>query len=117
MARIFAVNENNDLYLTNGRITVVTDLQATIQACKHAVQTILGEMILNTDQGLPNFQTIWNDAGAVAQFEAALKSTLLNIDNVIGIQSLEITITNNTLFYTARINTVFGTGIVNGSGL
>jgi predicted hotdog family 3-hydroxylacyl-ACP dehydratase len=123
MTRCFAVDENNDLYINaNGNLAIVNDLEATLQACAHSAKALLGEMVLNTNLGLPNFQTIWVGVPNVAQWEAALRVAFQNVEGVIGVQSLTITqekettgrIVNTVLSYVAVILTEFGVGTVNG---
>lgn len=113
--RMIAANTNNDLYLNaDGNIAVVTGLQAVIQACAQAAKAQLGEMVLAIDQGIPNFQTVWQNTANVAQFEAYLRRTLEQVQDVTEVQQLEVTVQNNVLSYVATIKTIYGEGTVNG---
>lgn len=104
-----------DLYLDPyGNISVSYDLQAVLEECAQAAQTRLGELIYNTNVGIPYEQILWVGAPNIEQFNAALRVAFLNINQVTDVISLTISQTNNTLTYTAIINTTFGTGIVNG---
>jgi enamine deaminase RidA (YjgF/YER057c/UK114 family) len=101
----------NDLYLDDdGNIVMATDIQAALQACAEAAKTLLGEMVLNTDQGIPYFQTVWVGVPNVQQFNAALRAAFLAVPNVIEVVSLITSQQNNTLQYTAIIRTSFGAG-------
>ena len=110
----FAVDSNNDLFLTNGSITLAYDVYAVENVAKNAAQAQLGEMVLNTEQGIPNFQVVWVGTPNIPQFEIALRNTLLQISNVTGISSLTTTIANNVLYYTAVILTTYGAATANG---
>ncbi len=115
MAQTFAVNENNDLYLgPDGNIAMARDLQAVIFDCRSIAKAQLGEMIYATDQGIPNFETVWNGVPNLQQFEAALRANILSVPGVIGVDSVVVTQENNTLSYTISIVTIYGTGVVNG---
>lgn len=115
MTRTFAADANNDIYLgPDGSLALVSDLQATLQAAQQAAQTQLGEMEYAVDQGLPNFEVVWNGAPNLAQFEAYLRRTLLAVAHVVAIQDLTISRDDNRLSYTATIETDYGTGAING---
>lgn len=115
MPTMFAVDENDDLYLDDaGNIAIVTGLEAVLQNCAHAVKAQLGEMVLQTDQGMPDFQVIWNGNPNVSQFEASLREIILAQPNVISISELTTVINNNILSYTITIVTDFGEGAING---
>ena len=119
MAYTLATSQvTNDLYIDpiTGNLAVFRDLQAVLQACEHAAKTRLGEMILNIDQGIPYFETIWNGHPNLAQFEAALRSAFLAVTNVVEVVSLITSIisSTNVLSYTAVIRTTFGGGVISG---
>ena len=112
--QILAVDENNDLYTVNGRIVVARDLNAVLQACEHAAKTLLGEMVLAIDQGIPYFETVWNGIPNYQQFEAALRLAFSNVSNVVEVVSLTITRNADVLNYMAVIRTTYGQGEING---
>ena len=117
----FAVNTDNDLYIDgNGNIAIVTDLQAVLQACKQAALTQLGEMVLQTNLGIPYQTAVWVGVPNIPVFEGALRAAWLSIQGVTGVLELVTAIrpytipgTTNTitaLSYSATIDTIFGTG-------
>ncbi len=115
MTKTFSVNENNDIFIGNdGNLSISAGLQAVLFVCANAAKAQLGEMVLQVEQGIPNFQTIWSGSPNVAQFEAALRTTLLNVADVTEVSNLSIAISNNVLSYTTTINTIYGNGIING---
>ena len=110
-----ACNTNNDLYLDSfGNIIVAYDLQAVLQVCQNVARSLLGEMVLNTDQGIPYFQTVWNGTPNFQQFQAALTTSLLAVPDVNSVLSLVVSQSGNTLNYTAVIQTIYGQGTING---
>ena len=116
MPRTFALNENNDIYLDrNGNIAVAEGIEAVQFLCKNAVQTMLGELIYQTNIGMPNFQTIWNGTPNIPQFEASLIATLLSVEDVLEVKELSVQIVSGVLQYTATILTNFGQGAIRGT--
>lgn len=115
MTRVFTVDSNNDLIIQgDGLMGLSNGLQATLQACEHAAKAQLGEMVLAVNNGVPNFQTIWQGAPNIAQFEAYLLRELQNVDGVIEVTSLNASASNNILNYNATIRTIYGEGAING---
>ena len=115
----FAVNTNNDLYIDEqGNLAIVYDLQAVSQACKQAALTLLGEMVLQTNQGIPYQTAIWVGVPNIPAFEGALRSSWLAIQGVTEVASLVTSIGPYTspgttvpitaLSYSATIDTIFG---------
>lgn len=105
----FAINDNNDLYLDDSdNIAMHVDLLAVQDACLGACRTILGEMVFYINEGLPNFQAIWNGTPDLAQYDAALRATLLAVPDVLEVTSIELEQTGNILNYTVTILTTYG---------
>ena len=116
MTRCFAVNENNDIYIgQDSNLAIVNGIEATEQACQHAAQAQLGEMVLAITQGMPTFQTIWNGTPNINQYEAVLRSTLLSVSGVNEVVSIVFNQTVDEISYTAVIRTIYGLGTVTGS--
>jgi hypothetical protein len=115
MTQTFSVNSNNDLFLgIDGNISISYDLQAVLENCAHIVKVRLGEVVLNTDQGLPYFETVWNGVPNLIQFESAARNALLQIDGVTEVVSFKISIVDDVLVYLATIRTIYGEGAING---
>lgn len=105
----------DDIYLNEqGNISISYDLQAVLEACAQAAQTVLGEIIFNANQGIPFFETIWEGVPNINQYTAALRLAFLNVPNVVEVVSLMTTQVNNEFQYTAVIRTTFGSGGISG---
>lgn len=105
----------DDIYLdSKGNISLSFDMQAVLEACAQAAQTVLGEIIFNVNQGIPFFQTVWNGVPNLQQYTAALRLAFLNVPNVVEVVSLMTNQVNNELQYTAVIRTIYGTGGISG---
>lgn len=115
MTKTLVTDTNNDLYRgADGNLVVADSLQAVLAACATASKAQLGEMILATGQGIPNFQTIWVGSPNYALFQSYLRNTLLGVDGVLEVKSITMTASNNVLNYTATIETKYGTAVLNG---
>lgn len=113
MTRMIAVDSRNDIYIgKDGSLTLNRDLIAVMQAAQHAAQAQLGEMVLAVDEGVPNFQTVWESAANIAQFEAYVRRAILSVEGVTGIQEFTATVSNNAVQYSATINTIYGSGVL-----
>jgi hypothetical protein len=118
----FAVDPvTHDLYIdSTGSMAIVTDQQAVLQACQQAALTLLGEMVLNTDLGIPYLTAVWVGVPNMGLFEGALRSAWLAIPGVTAISRLvtsvgnvvipNTTVTTNAVSYSATIDTIFGAG-------
>jgi hypothetical protein len=105
----FSVNNQNDIYLDEfGNIAFAYDLTAITQQCAQAAKTLLGEMIYNTNQGIPYFQVLWVGVPNINQYTNALRRAFLAVGGVIEVVSLITSQTDNTLNYTAVIRTTYG---------
>lgn len=110
-----SVDANNDIYLlADGNLALARDLSACMQACAQAVKAQAGEMIYATDQGVPNFRTIWNGAPNLLQFEAAVRLALLAVPGVQSVVSLTSRLDGERVVYAATIKTIYGLGTLNG---
>lgn len=109
MTTTFATDSNNDLYLGNdGNIVILHGLPAVTAACKTATQAQLGEMVLETELGIPNFQAVWNGSPNYPLWSLYLRNTLEAVIGVNEVTSLELQVLNNVLNYTATIASEFG---------
>jgi hypothetical protein len=115
MTKTISVNKLNDIFIgDDGNISVSYGIDAVTQACEQAVKTQMGEMIFQTTQGIPNFETIWSSGrSAIPEFESALRSTILSVQDVSYIKSLDINFSEGNLTYMAVINTIYGEGTIN----
>lgn len=109
MTLALALNANRDLYVTaNGTLAIVTGVDAVAQTCLTATRAQLGEMVLNTTSGIPNFQDVWDGVPNIAQWQAALQNTLQNVPGVVKVISVTIGASDGVLSYTAVIETIYG---------
>ena len=115
MTQTFGVNSNNDVYIgPDGNLVVRSGEQAVLTACANAAKAQLGEMQFATENGIPNFQTVWVGAPNLAIFEAYLRRALEGVDGVIEVTELTTAVSDGNLSYKATIRTVYGRAEING---
>lgn len=116
MTQIFAVNDKGDVYVgPDGRMAIATGIIALAQRVKGRVQTLLGELPLAADEGIPYFEVAFTGDYNMLQFESYVRQIIIDTPEVTGINSLVITVVNKILSYTAEIDTVYGPGVtING---
>lgn len=113
MTQTFATNENNDIYLgRDGNIVIASGIDGVLNACETIARSQLGEMILSIESGLPNFQAVWVGSPNYAIFQAYLRNALVSVPGVLDVKDISILNKDNTLQYTATIQTQFGSGVI-----
>ena len=116
MTRSFGLKKA-DIYLdASGHLAVMTALDACMQNCQTAMLAVQGEMMYAADEGMPYSTVAWENYRPQL-FEAAARSVLLQVEDVVGIISFTQSLTGNTLSYTATINTIYGTTTFTGIGV
>ena len=106
-------NANNDLYLPDGRnLNLLTGVQAVVQNVRHACLMRLGEDIYNVNNGVDNFGTVFTPQQNYDAARKSLQTAILNVPDVLSIESLTITIDANTFEFVAEISTIYGQATV-----
>lgn len=115
----FLSDTNNDWYLDpNNNLAIGTGdtnlhgEQALAVCARHFAQTVLGEMIHQTDKGIPFFNTAFSRI-EIIRFEAALRERLLELEGVIEILNIDTQVIDDILTYSVDIKTVFGIITIN----
>lgn len=99
----------NDIYIgPNGNLGILQAQPAVQAACQSTSLLRLGEAILSTTSGIPFLQAVFNGTPNIAVFESYLRTAILNVDGVIAIQSLTISVSGGTLSYVATIQSIYG---------
>lgn len=113
--RTFLLDENNDLMLDNtGNLAMVEGIEATAQTSRNFAATRGSEMIHAMDQGIPFFMTSFDRFPNLAQFEAALRRRLLQVESVQAVTALDVQYDDGAVKYTATLRTTDGVVTING---
>lgn len=109
MTTTFGLNNQNDIYLgADGNLVLLSGIEAIAAACETISKAQLGEMVLTTTQGIPNFQTVWVGVPNLGLWQSYLRSSLQNVDGVLQVNDLTLNVNNGVLSYVAIIKTSFG---------
>jgi hypothetical protein len=115
VTQTFGQNASGDIYLgPDGNLVVLSGINAVAAACRTATLAQLGEMVLATTQGIPNFSAIWTGTPEYNIWKSYILSTLQNVNGVQAVNSLTLSVDGNTISYTANITTIYGSTTVNG---
>jgi hypothetical protein len=99
----------HDLYLgPDGNLVILSGEPAVSAACETASLAQLGEMVLATKSGIPNFQAVWTGVPNLAIWRQYLVDTLLGVDGVTAVTDLTVSQAGGVLSYRATIETSFG---------
>lgn len=113
--RTFLLDENSDLMLDKtGNLAMVEGIQATAQTSRNFAATRGGEMIHAADLGIPFFMTSFDRFPNLAQFEAALRRRLLEVETVQAVTGLDVRYEDGAVKYTAMLQTEDGDVTING---
>ena len=113
MARTFQANANNDLFIgTDGNLSIVTGINAVLQGCQEAVETLRGELVFFPTEGVDYENTVWDGGPNIVEFDRQAQAEILKVNGVVRVIDFESSISGDTLTYTAQILTSFGTGTV-----
>lgn len=111
----FAVDQNEDWILDDtGNLQMLSDLDAVLTVCQSVSKVRLGELALNTDQGMPFFESVFNGTPNFVQFEAAFRANISRVSGVSEIVSFSGEINSGVFSYVAVIRTIYGIGQIAG---
>ena len=112
-----ALDENNDICLdSNKNLALCRDIEAVELSVSCATKTNYGEIVLDTNLGIPYFETIFTAHPDIELWKIYMKESILSVPKVLGIIAFKtyIDYQKSLLKYTVVINTEFGQGEING---
>jgi hypothetical protein len=105
----FQCNGSNDLYLPDGRnLVLISGAEACAQNLTQKASMRLGENQYNTADGVDYFGTVFTPQPNYDAARASLSKNLLEVQDVISIDTLTITIDGDAFSYEADLNTAYG---------
>ena len=114
--KTIATNDNNDIYLgPDGNLAMATDLQACVQSCEHASQTLLKELPYAQSRGIAFFDNGLSASPKLGLYEVQLRNILLTVPNVQKVLYVGFKMDGTELSYEAQIQTSFGVETVHGN--
>lgn len=91
--------QNGDLYLNKGEIAIVSDSDEIAQTLDTRLKTITGEFFLDTNYGIPYWDTIQN-ANNISVLNVAMKNTILGTTGVVSILDFTSNLDTQSRTYT-----------------
>lgn len=112
----FLTDENNDFYLdASGNIAMGEDINAVVQCVQNAVNTLLGEIQLDTTLGVPYFETLFNKQSPdIDLWKSYMVEEAEKVNGVVRVNSITTEVKDNNLSYTMEILTDYGEATVSG---
>ncbi len=109
-------DNNNDLYLDGKRnLAFGSDIKAVVQVVQNELNTLLGEIQMDTTLGIPYFETIFNKSSPdISAWEGYMIETAEKVNGVIRVDEMQSSIKDNTLTYTMTIITQYGSAVITG---
>lgn len=105
-----ALNEDHDVFLEGGTLSVATGADFVVQKIRTLLLAYRGEWYLNTDSGVPWFQTILTNPTDVEENESILKRVILTPRGVTSITEFTATFDEQERDMTVvfRVDTIYG---------
>ena len=105
-----AVNQSNDIYLVNGDIATADGTDARAQIISAILNTRRGELQLDTERGIPYFETVFDSPRNVQLWRAYCMMAVNDLEFVSSILSFdyEIDYSRSMLKYNMRIRMTDG---------
>ena len=107
--------ETRDIVMAGGRMQFVYDIDVVLQNCDHAIRQQLGELRYAQSKGVDYFGNLFTGNPNYQLFKFQSISALENVDGVVRVSNFDYTVTEGEVSYTADIQTIYGTGNINGN--
>ena len=108
--KTFAQDSHNDIRIgSDGQFTTVNGLDAYSAVIANVVRTVRGELQLDTERGVPYFETVFKSVNGIDIWKNDVRKRILEFPFVKSIDSFEASYANKKLEYTLHISTDAGT--------
>ena len=109
----------NDIHLSGGTFAMRSGREAYSEIIESAVRTRVGELPLDTAQGIPYFETVFQSTNKIPDFESAIRARIEELYFVEGVTSLatDFDRENGVLRYTVTVETTDGESVTVESGI
>lgn len=109
----FESDFNNDFVIAdNGNLSMISGINAVSQTAEHYAYTLRGEMMFAADLGVPFFEVAFGASPNIAQFESFMRLRIMEVPEVLRINSFEARQVDDRLLYNAEIVTIYGVGVI-----
>jgi len=112
--KCFALNEDNDLFIEDGKLGIYEDQEAVAQTAVNVMCTVKGEVVLNQNRGIPYFEILFNNKPNTALFRSYALNLLNQIPQINNVTGMKIIKDKNLLKYSINLDTIYGRVVANG---
>lgn len=98
---------------TEDGIRLSEGLEAVMMVCERYARSALGEMVTQTDKGIPFFQAAFGRQPDIDLYEAWFRRRMREVSGVVSVREFSASVRGDELIYDAIIETVYGTGRLN----
>jgi len=108
--------DTNDLFLDgSGNLAIGEDINAVVQLVQNALNTLRGEIQLDTSLGVPYLETVFNQQSPdISLWESYMIEEAEKVDGVVRVNYIETKVKDGLLSYEMEIITDYGKEIVRG---
>ena len=107
--KTFAQDSHNDIRIgSDGQFVTVDGLDAYSTVIADVVRTVRGELQLDTERGVPYFETVFKSVNGIDIWKNDVRKRVLEFPFVKSIDSFDVSYANRKLEYTMRLTTDAG---------
>lgn len=101
-------NESNDVFVRDGSIALSDGVKAYGEIVADAIRTIIGEIQLDVNIGIPYFETVFKSVNGIDIWKNDVRKRVLEFPFVKSIESFEVDYSNRILKYALTFATDLG---------
>lgn len=102
------IDADNNLIIVNGSLKVIDGVEACAQDTKTRVGLCQGENPFDTTEGIDYFNNILGKIGGFDYVREAVRKRILANDEIVQIESLNVTYNNRQLDVLADVSSIYG---------
>ena len=107
--KTFSQDSHNDIRIgSDGQFVTVDGLDAYSTVIADVVRTVRGELQLDTERGVPYFETVFKSVNGIDIWKNDVRKRVLKFPFVKSIDSFDVSYANRKLEYTMRLTTDAG---------
>lgn len=112
----FITDENNNFKIDSfGNLAIGEDIQTVVQLVQNAINTLKGEIQLNTTLGVPYFETVFNQQSPnISVWESYMIEEAEKVNGVVRVNSIQTKVKDNVLTYEMEVLTDYGETVIEG---
>lgn len=112
----FITDEKNDFKIDEfGNLMIGENINAVVQLVQNAINTLKGEIQLNTTLGVPYFETVFNKTSPnISVWESYMIEEAEKCEGVVRVNKIQSKVKDNELTYEMEVLTQYGTAIITG---